>query len=111
MQRVGVLRFERDEMEHSLSVYKDLTMARMKGESKNLFLPFTDLSNGEESYGGGRYLDLSSDEIFGDSLELDFNRAYNPWCVYSDSYSCPIPPDDNHLKIRVEAGAKMPGKL
>ena len=69
-----------------------------------LFLPFTDNSNGEESYTGGRYLDLQIPE--NDKIILDFNQAYNPYCAYSGRYSCPIPPSENHISFPVLAGVK-----
>ena len=63
-----------------------------------------DKTNGKESYGGGRYLDLEipEDKI----IILDFNKAYNPYCAYSDRYSCPIPPIENHLDVAINAGFK-----
>lgn len=67
-----------------------------------LFLPFTDLTNGEETYGGGRYLDLQAP--LPPAVVVDFNKAYNPYCAYNDRYSCPIPPIENHLDIQVRAG-------
>lgn len=67
------------------------------------FLPFTDLTNGEETYGGGRYIDL---EAPGDTVVIDFNKAYNPYCAYSGRYSCPRVPKENHLEVAVKAGVK-----
>jgi len=69
-----------------------------------LFLPFTDLTNGEQTYMGGRYLDLSIPE--GDTIVLDFNRAYNPYCVYNKKYSCPLVPPVNALNTKISAGIK-----
>ena len=75
------------------------------GESEgNLFLPFGDLTNGRTTYGGGRYLDLESTTR--NKITIDFNLAYNPYCVYNADYSCPIPPSENQLDIEIEAGAK-----
>lgn len=71
-------------------------------ESDYLFLPFTDLTSGDGSYGGGRYLDFDIPD--GDVIIIDFNRAYNPYCAYNPRYSCPIPPAENDLQIRIEAG-------
>lgn len=68
------------------------------------FLPFTDITNGGETYGGGRYMDI--EEINGDEIILDFNRAYSPYCAYEDGFSCPIPPKENDLKLAVKAGEK-----
>ena len=76
----------------------------MENQSNELFLPFLDDTNGMSSYGGGRYLDLQIPTS--DSLWLDFNRAYNPYCAYNERYSCPIVPRDNYIPIRVTAGVK-----
>ena len=72
-----------------------------------LFLPFKDETNGEESYGGGRYLDLSLRDVSNGYLTVDFNKSYNPLCAYKSGFRCPIPPLENHLKIRIEAGEKV----
>jgi uncharacterized protein (DUF1684 family) len=69
-----------------------------------LFVPFRDATSGKETYGAGRYLDLEEPE--GDELVLDLNLAYNPYCAYSEAYSCPLPPPENWLKIAVTAGEK-----
>ena len=69
-----------------------------------LFLPFLDQTNGYETYGGGRYIDLY--QYDNDSILIDFNRAYNPQCVYDENFSCPIVPRENLLNFRVEAGVK-----
>lgn len=74
--------------------------------STHLFLPFSDRTNGPVTYGGGRYLDLRISDIQDGFMWLDFNRAYNPYCAYSNGYRCPIPPAENHLKIPVSAGEK-----
>lgn len=69
-----------------------------------LFLPFKDVTNGSETYGGGRYINVAVSDLEHESFLLDFNRAYNPWCAYSDGFNCPIPPFENHLAIAVNAG-------
>jgi len=69
-----------------------------------LFIPFRDSTNGQSTYGGGRYIDAQ--EPAGDTLLLDFNQAYNPMCNYSAAYNCPIPPAENRLRIAIEAGQK-----
>lgn len=68
------------------------------------FVPFRDATAGKETYGAGRYLDLDVDEE--GMVDLDFNLAYNPYCAYSDAYSCPLPPPENWLRVRVEAGER-----
>ena len=92
--------------EFSLLLYQS-ALARMNPLSASkLFLPFKDLTSGEETYGGGRYMDVSVDNIKRDKISLDFNHSYNPWCAYSDGYNCPIPPAENHLSIAMQVGEK-----
>lgn len=73
---------------------------------ERLFVPFRDATNREETYGGGRYLDLSRSPT--GLYDLDFNRAYNPFCVYDAEYVCPLPPRENTLPLAIKAGEKMP---
>ncbi len=89
-----------------LFLYKNITQPINPLYKNNLFLPFKDHTNGEESYGGGRYINLYTTDIVKDKLEIDFNKCYNPWCAYSDGYNCPIPPKENHLEREVRAGEK-----
>ena len=81
-----------------------------KGQGDNgrnsLFVPFTDLTTGKESYGAGRYLDIPK-PTNGESVVLDFNEAYNPYCAYNYNFSCPIPPPENRLDIGIKAGEKI----
>lgn len=73
-------------------------------DSKTLFIPFRDETTGKESYGGGRYIDT---RLLGDHVTVDFNEAYNPYCVYDYyNWACPVPPEENRLPFRVEAGEK-----
>ncbi len=103
-RRYGELRFTLDGQSLHLSVYQNLDLIT-KPEYKNyLFVPFTDLTNGHETYGGGRYLDLVGP--LGKVVRLDFNRAYNPYCAYSDRFSCPIPPAENRLHVPIRAGVQ-----
>lgn len=99
------LRFAYADFELAGSQNRLTLLQPMDDESDDvLFLPFNDLTNGEETYGGGRYLDL---EIPDDNkLTIDFNLAYNPYCVYSNDYSCPLPPAENRLTIPITAGEK-----
>jgi uncharacterized protein (DUF1684 family) len=76
------------------------------GPTSELFIPFRDATSGGETYGAGRYLDLEPEED--GSYALDFNLAYNPWCAYAPQYSCPLPPRENWLTIRIEAGEQVP---
>jgi uncharacterized protein (DUF1684 family) len=96
--RAGTLRFSLDGRPLALVAY-DLG-------SGSLFVPFTDATSGQETYGAGRYLDLEA-ELDG-SFTLDFNLAYHPYCAYSPHYSCPLTPAENRLPVRVEAGERLP---
>jgi uncharacterized protein (DUF1684 family) len=90
----------------SLTIYRNLSQPNNPIYKDHLFLPFKDHTNGEETYGGGRYIDLKQSSIKGNSIRIDFNKCYNPWCAYSDGYNCPVPPRDNHLELSVPAGEK-----
>ncbi len=106
--KIGYLHFQIDSQNCRLAVYQNLDLIKRPGFENYLFLPFYDLTNSEETYGGGRYLDLQGP--LGDSVIIDFNRAYNPYCAYSDRYSCPIPPMENRLRVRIEAGVLKYGE-
>jgi uncharacterized protein (DUF1684 family) len=71
-----------------------------------IFLPFKDITNGESTYGGGRYIDLLEKDIVDGKITIDFNTSYNPLCAYKDGYRCPIPPRENHFTIAINAGEK-----
>ncbi len=100
----GVLEFMLNGRSHKLEVYQNQELKQQEQYRDYLFLPFADLTNGEETYGGGRYLDLSIPE--GDSILIDFNKAYNPYCAYNPKYSCPLVPKQNRLDIAIKAGVK-----
>ncbi|QTE36928.1 DUF1684 domain-containing protein [Mucilaginibacter gossypii] len=93
-----------------LTIYKSIALSQNPAFSNYLFLPFTDATNGSETYGGGRYIDLTTKDIKNGSIVIDFNKAYNPYCAFSSGYSCPKPPDENRVDIAVEAGEKNFGK-
>ncbi len=86
-----------------LSIYKP-TRKIEKPEDEYVFIPMTDLTSGDGSYGGGRYLEV--DVPTKETMIIDFNLLYNPYCAYSYRWSCPIPPKENDLLIRIEAGVK-----
>ncbi|MBN7814352.1 DUF1684 domain-containing protein [Algoriphagus pacificus] len=98
----GVATFTFEGKEYQLHIYQSHRLRTQEKYKDYLFLPFTDLTNGSETYGGGRYLDLTIPA--GDTIVLDFNKAYNPYCAYASKYSCPIPPKENDLKLAVRAG-------
>lgn len=74
------------------------------GYEDYLIIPFTDLTNGETTYGGGRYIEFTKPKT--NTFELDFNLCFNPYCAYNGKYTCPIPPKENNLAVKIEAGMK-----
>jgi uncharacterized protein (DUF1684 family) len=95
--RIGYLEFEVDGEVAKLNVYQPID------GSDHYFVPFRDKTSGKETYGAGRYLDP---EMHGGKFILDFNVAYNPFCAYSEAYTCPLPPVENWLQIPIRAGEK-----
>ena len=89
-----------------LTLYKNVALSQNPVYKDYLFLPFTDQTNHKETYGGGRYMDLKTSDIVKGKIEIDFNKAYNPYCAYSDGYRCPIPPEENDLSLAIKAGEK-----
>lgn len=100
----GTATFTVNGIKDTLTIYRNVGLMSKAGFEDYLFVPFTDETSGIESYGGGRYIDARIPKD--NTIILDFNRAYNPYCVYSKKYSCPIPPRENHLNIRIAAGEK-----
>ncbi|MDI9881193.1 DUF1684 domain-containing protein [Flectobacillus longus] len=90
-----------------LNVYRSLALMQIPKYRDYLFVPIKDQTSGKETYGAGRYLDASLKDIKEGKIQLDFNKLYNPYCAFSEGYSCPIPPKENHLPIRIEAGEKL----
>ncbi|WP_425147119.1 DUF1684 domain-containing protein [Deinococcus sp.] len=87
-----------------------LTLYAQPGENapSSLFLPFRDAGSGSESYGAGRYLDVPLTRLDGgESVRLDFNLAYHPYCAYGEGWTCPLPPAHNWLKVAVRAGERL----
>lgn len=99
----GEVLFELNNQTYSLTIYA--SDPPIEGYENFLFLPFMDDTNGETSYGGGRYLDFEIDDIVNNELIIDFNKSYNPNCAYSNYYNCPIPPINNYLEVEIKAGA------
>ena len=100
----AIATFELNGETHQLNVYQNLDLMEQEEYKDYLFIPFLDDTNGETTYGGGRYVEGSLPED--DILVINFNEAYNPYCAYSDRYSCPIVPRINYVKTSVEAGVK-----
>ena len=100
------LSFDIDGKQQNLKAFKGLQSMRIPQYKNKMFIMFKDLTNGETSYGGGRYIYIDESKIEGNTLEIDFNKSFNPFCAYSDGFSCPIPPPENHLSIAINAGEK-----
>lgn len=98
----GTIHFDLNDAKHSLTIYA--SDPPIESYENHLFLPFMDDTNGDTSYGGGRYLDFKVSDIMNHELIIDFNKAYNPYCAYSDYYNCPIPPANNYLETEIKAG-------
>lgn len=103
----GTFTFTLHGEEQSLTIYRRIAHLRSPLYRDLLFLPFLDATNGTSTYAGGRYLDLRIGDIENGTLTVDFNRAYNPLCVYNEEFSCPIPPRDNAISVAVLAGEKI----
>ena len=101
MRRIGALEFTLKGQPLKLTAFAEATDT----ELRRLFVPFHDLTNGTETYPGGRYLDL--DRTATGVYDLDFNRAYHPFCLFNATYDCPVPPRENRLAIPVRAGEQL----
>jgi uncharacterized protein (DUF1684 family) len=101
MRRVGTLEFTLKGTPLALTAFVEVGQKDLS----RLFVPFTDLTTGTETYPGGRYLDL--DRTPSGIYLIDFNRAYQPYCYYNPTYECPYPPAENRLKIPIRAGEKL----
>ncbi len=101
MRKAGTLEFTLKGQPLKLTAFVDLS----DPDLNHLTVMFSDLTSGTETYAAGRYLDLDRNAT--GIYELDFNRAYNPYCYYNASYECPYPPPENRLKIPIRAGEKL----
>lgn len=102
--KYGVVYFTIDGSNFKLNVYRNIALSQQEKYKDHLFLPFSDLTCGNESYIGGKYIDLKIPK--GKTLVIDFNTSYNPYCAYNHKYSCPIVPLENDLNIEIKAGVK-----
>ena len=102
----GKAHFSLNGKEHTLHIYQNQKLMSFVQYADYLFIPFNDLTNGNETYGGGRYMDLTIPTQGETSITLDFNKVYNPYCAYNSKYSCPIPPAVNNLDTEIKAGVK-----
>ena len=101
MQRIGALQFTLKGQPLKLTAFAEATDTDLR----RLFVPFHDLTNGSETYPGGRYLDLERTAT--GVYDLDFNRAYHPFCLFNATYDCPVPPRENRLPLPVRAGETL----
>ena len=102
--KYGKAHFEMDGKSFQLNIYQNIELSKQEEYKDYLFLPFSDLTCGKESYIGGKYIDMKTPT--GDTIVIDFNKAYNPLCAYNHKYSCPKVPLENDLKIEIKAGVK-----
>mgnify|MGYP003605448803 FL=1 len=103
-KKYGELHFSIDGKELKLNVYQNVDLKKKPGYDDYLFLPFSDLTCGKDSYIGGRYIDMRIPKS--GKVTIDFNQAYNPYCAYNYEYSRPIVPLENDLDIEINAGVK-----
>jgi uncharacterized protein (DUF1684 family) len=103
--RVATLAFELDGTAHELAAYQQASE-----DSRTLFVPFRDKTTGQQTYDGGRYMELEPEEELADgaTVPLDFNLAYVPFCAFSETFSCPRPPAENWLETTIPAGEQGP---
>jgi len=102
-QQFGTATFTLDSKTYTLTIYQSLDLMKTEKYKDHLFLPFRDETNNKETYGGGKYLDLKIPE--GNTIVLDFNQSYQPFCAYNaHDYSCPIVPEENKLAVEIRAG-------
>ena len=105
--KYGQIWFNINNIAYSLFVYQSKDLMAVEKYKEYLFVPFTDGTTGDESYGSGRYLEFYMHDIKNGTLQLDFNKAYNPYCAYATGYKCPIPPKENMLPVAILAGEKV----
>ncbi len=103
MRRYAHIKFKLNGQSVKLTLFK---YQEADQEKNQLFLPFADASNGAETYGMGRYLDINLADVRANQVTIDFNMTYNPYCAYTDEFSCPLPPPENRLPFKVLAGEK-----
>lgn len=102
--KYGEVVFTIDGAEYKLNVYQSPDIMKNPGYEDYLFIPFTDKTNGNETYEVGRYIEFRIPKS--EDVIVDFNQCYNPYCSYSPRFSCPIPPAENDLPIEIPAGEK-----
>ncbi|MDO5509793.1 MAG: DUF1684 domain-containing protein [Weeksellaceae bacterium] len=104
-RKYGVAHFILHGKSQQLTIYQNLKNLESEEYKDFLFLPFKDETNGTDTYGGGRYINLTIPQS--NTIIIDFNQAYNPYCAYTAfGYSCPLVPEENHLTVVIPAGVK-----
>lgn len=106
----GYVTFQLKKKHLKLFVYQSEKLKAKEGYEDYLFIPFTDETNYKETFGGGRYMDFRYKDIKNNTLKIDFNTCYNPYCAFKEGYSCPIPPKENDMTLVIRAGEKLFGK-
>ena len=104
MRKVGALGFSMNAVKYTLTAFANVDDPTME----QLFVPFGDLTNGSDTYKGGRFLNL--DRTATGLYDLDFNQAYHPYCVYNPEWICPVPPRENRLPVAIPAGERLNGQ-
>ena len=102
--KYGEAHFQLEGKELKLNIYRNIELSQKEEYKDHLFLPFSDLNSGKESYIGGKYIDLKIPA--GNTIVIDFNLSYNPYCAYNYKYSCPKVPLENDLAVEINAGVK-----
>lgn len=102
--KYGEAHFAIDGKSFKLNIYRNIELSKKEEYKDYLFLPFSDLTSGNESYIGGKYIDMKTPK--GETIVIDFNTSYNPYCAYNSKYSCPKVPLENDLNIEIKAGVK-----
>lgn len=102
--KYGEAYFTIDGSDFKLNIYRNIELSKKAEYKDYLFLPFSDLTCGNESYIGGKYIDMKTPK--GETIVIDFNTSYNPYCAYNHKYSCPKVPIENDLNIEIKAGVK-----
>lgn len=100
--KYGEAHFMIDGLKFKLNIYRNIELSKNDEYKDYLFLPFSDLTSGKESYISGKYIDLKIPK--GDTIIIDFNTSYNPYCAYNHKFSCPKVPLENDLNIEIRAG-------
>ncbi|MEA5461813.1 DUF1684 domain-containing protein [Arcicella sp. LKC2W] len=95
----GNVSFEIEGKKYALKIFKT--------PEGNLFLPFKDLTSNKETYGAGRYLDFGVNDVKNNQIEIDFNKAYQPYCAYNETFTCPITPAENFLNLALKVGERQ----